>query len=161
VKEWSTPTKVAFAVKMIFATLWVLVGLYLVLWIAQFSPGFAIVILLVLLAPKIAMWIFTYRVLQAKSPKEASPAIVPLSSRLLNEPEIYEELNRVDAVRAPAWVKESVADWLATVPGDEKNSKRAALLDRLYSYAATSTDDYAARSAVNQLRLAINPWVKD
>jgi hypothetical protein len=161
VKAWSTATKIAFTVKMIFATVWVLVGLYLVLWVAQFSPGFAIVILLLLLVPKIAMWIFMYRVLQANGPKEASPAIVPLSSRLLNEPEIHEKLNHVDAMGAPIWVKESVADWLATGPGDEKNRKRVALLDRLYSYAASSADDYAARSAVNQLRLAINPWVKD
>jgi hypothetical protein len=145
---------------MVFATLWVLVGLYLVLWIAQFSPGFAIVILFVLLVPKIAMWIFTYSVLKGKSPN-APPAIVPLSSPLPNEPEIHAKLNDVDVVHAPTWVKESVIDWLATATGDEKDRKRVALLDRMYAYASDSTDDYAARSAVNQLRLAINPWVKD
>jgi len=74
--------------------------------------------------------------------------------------------HRLDDVRAVggdgiAWVDDGVRAWLASPPGVEKDRARNALLDRLYAYAASSNGDYVQRKAVNDLRLAINPWVND
>jgi hypothetical protein len=159
VKNWPTPTKVAIVVRMTYLTLWVIVGLVLVAWIARFSLGYALVILLVLLGPKIASWIFTYKAF-ARGP-QAGRGPEPISTQPINESMIRDELSKAETVHLPDWVREETDEWLATTDRAEKSRKRVALLDRLYDYASNSTDHYAARSAVNQLRLAINPWVRD
>jgi len=76
---------------------------------------------------------------------------------------VQQRLEAVDAVGGGtlAWIDDGVRDWLARPPGAERDRARNALLDRLYAYSASSTGDHVQRKAVNDLRLAINPWVKD
>jgi hypothetical protein len=145
---------------MTYLTLWVIAGLALVVWIARFSLGFAAVVLLLLLGPKLASWIFTYKIF-ARGPQAGSGLNMPLSTQPMDESKIRDELGKAETMHLPDWVREETDDWLATTDGGEKDRKRGALLDRLYNYASNSTDDYATRSAANQLRLAINPWVKN
>jgi len=140
---------------------WVLLIIALATWSSWIQTRWVLVVLLLFLAPKIAWLFFAYATLLFRTRYEMSVLVVPVSPRPVDEPGIQSELTHASTAASPPWVKEVVDDWLATAEGEEKNRKRAALLDRLYSYAATSTDDYAARSAVNQLRLAINPWMKN
>jgi hypothetical protein len=140
---------------------WVLLAIALATWSSWIQTRLVLVVLLLFFAPKLAWLVFAYATLLFRTRYEMSALAVPVSPRPVDEPGIQSELTQASTAASPPWVKEAVDDWLATATGEEKNRKRAALLDRLYSYAATSTDDYAARSAVNQLRLAINPWVKD
>lgn len=144
------------------AVIWaMLLAIAAVTWQNWIQTPLAIAVLLLFLAPKLAWWAFSYSMLLFGVRYEIGALAVPVSPRPVDEPGIQGELTHASTAASPPWVKEAVADWLATAEGEEKNRKRAALLDQLYSYAATSTDDYAARSAVNQLRLAINPWVKN
>jgi hypothetical protein len=161
VKAAHTATKLMRVFVSIAIVWYILLGIAAVTWRSWIQTPFALVVLLLFFAPKLTYLSVAYYILLFRTQQEMGAMRVPVSSRPVDEPAIHEELSKVDLDHVPPWVKENVDDWLATDTEDEKDRKRAALLDRLYSYAASSADDYAARSAVNQLRLAINPWVKD
>jgi hypothetical protein len=161
VKAAHTATKLMRVFVSIAIVWYILLGIAAVTWRSWIQTPVALVVLLLFLAPKLTYLSVAYYTLLFRTQQEMGAMRVPLSSRPVDEPAIREELSNVDVAHMPPWVKDNVDDWLATAPQDEKDRKRAALLDRLYSYAANSTDDYAARSAVNRLRLAINPWVKN
>ena len=59
------------------------------------------------------------------------------------------------------WMARDVDDWLAADPGVPKDRKRNALLERLYAYAGSSKGYQKLRTAANELRLAINPWIDE
>jgi len=82
--------------------------------------------------------------------------------RIPDETRIQDAKNALDALggEATRWIDDSVRKWLATPEGVERDRKRNALLERLYAYSSSSSDDYAHRAAANRLRLAINPWVE-
>lgn len=138
-----------------------LVGIAIVTWRSWIETRFVIVVSLLVLGPQLAWWIVVYVAMLSKGPQEMREVAVPISRRPIDETAVQQALQKLGTVACPPWVKEAVDDWLAMPQSEDKDRKRAGLLDRLYSYSALSTDDYAARSAVNQLRLAINPWVKD
>jgi hypothetical protein len=58
---------------------------------------------------------------------------------------------------ASQWLRPAIEQWLATPAGPERDKLRNALLDRLYA-EASKPGDYAQRRALNEVRLAINPW---
>lgn len=64
-------------------------------------------------------------------------------------------LVRCEDAGCPSSLTGDVALLLERGPND---AVRRAILDRLYSYSAFSTDPYELRRAANELRVAINPW---
>jgi hypothetical protein len=82
--------------------------------------------------------------------------------RVPDETKIQDAKNALDALGGEGthWIDDAVREWLATPEGIERDRKRNTLLERLYAYASSSSDDYAHRAAANRLRLAVNPWVE-
>jgi len=70
----------------------------------------------------------------------------------IDESVVRTVLMRCERAGCPPWVGDSVDAWFRS---DERPSTRLELLARLYRYSAFSTDPYAPRKAVNDLRLAI------
>lgn len=58
----------------------------------------------------------------------------------------------------PSWLTPAVDQWLTSPPGDRKTLLRDSLLLRLYDEAG-KPGDILQRHALNDVRLAINPWV--
>jgi hypothetical protein len=82
------------------------------------------------------------------------------ADRPVDEQRIRSALSRLDSFPdgCPTWVRTGVEAWLAAPLGAPKNSMRDELLQRLYSEAG-SPGDPAQRRALNDVRLAINPFI--
>lgn len=72
-----------------------------------------------------------------------------------------EALRRLEGTPGPnpPWLEPAIRSWTESAEGPENDRRRDDLLVRLYYHAAFSTDTLAKRKALNELRLAINPWV--
>jgi hypothetical protein len=80
--------------------------------------------------------------------------------RPIDEQRIRSALSRLDSLEggSPAWLRADLDAWLAAPQGGQKNGMRDALLQRLYAEAGLPGDP-AQRRALNDVRLAINPWI--
>ena len=89
------------------------------------------------------------------------PGGIPVPARPPDERRIRDSLDALDTSPdgAPAWVRPAVDEWLAASAGPEKDRMRSALLQRLYDEAGQPGDP-AQKRALNDVRLAINPWVE-
>jgi len=89
------------------------------------------------------------------------PAGIPVPASPPDESRIRASLDQLDKSPggAPTWVRPAVEEWLAAAPGPDKDRLRSSLLLRLYDEAGQPGDP-AQRRALNDVRLAINPWIE-
>lgn len=82
--------------------------------------------------------------------------------RQADQARVRSALDKLDlfADGTPRWLHPGVDQWLEAPAGDEKDRMRDALLQRLYDEAG-KPGDIMQRHALNDVRLAINPWVDE
>jgi hypothetical protein len=85
---------------------------------------------------------------------------LPDAKRPVDEERVRAAMSRLDefAGGCPAWLRAGVDEWLAAAEGPDKSRMRDELLKKLYAEACAPGDPQQRR-ALNQVRLAINPWV--
>jgi hypothetical protein len=117
-------------------------------------------------AARAISWVLIYREIRRRrlSGETATTQLGELTDtdRPVDEQRIRGELSRLDrfAGGCPAWLHTDVDAWLAAPPGAQKNGMRDEILQRLYAEAG-SPGDPAQRRALNDVRLAINPWIDE
>ena len=107
------------------------------------------------------------RMLLAADVRENQLRLAPLGEmpdieRPVDADRVRAALSRLDEFPdgSPAWLRPAVDSWLAAAPGADKNRMRDELLQRLYAEAGTP-GDLQQRRALNEVRLAINPWARE
>lgn len=114
-------------------------------------------------AARIISWVLIYREVRRRrlSGETPAPQLGELAGadRPVDEQRVTGALSRLESFAGgcPAWLRGGVDAWLAAPPGEQKNQMRNDLLQRLYTEAG-SPGDPAQRRALNEVRLAINPW---
>lgn len=85
---------------------------------------------------------------------------IPDVERPVDADRVRAAVSRLDGIAGgcPGWLGSAVDEWLAASPGAGKNQMRDKLLQRLYAEAGLPGDQQQRR-ALNEVRLAINPWV--
>jgi hypothetical protein len=113
---------------------------------------------------RIMGWVLIYRDVRRRRLSGETPTTqlgeLTDAYRPIDEQRIRGALSRLDSFAGgcPAWLRTSVEAWLAAPSDAQKNAMRDELLQRLYAEAG-SPGDPTQRRALNDVRLAINPWI--